>query len=75
MFVIQGGLRVLWFRKKSKLWTTIAVVTFLSVIFLYFVGYYTKTMCYDEDQYKAECYHGFLHFMGSVGHNGIAMLI
>ena len=73
--VIQGGLRVLWFRKKSKFWTSVAIITFLSVIFLYFAGYYTNTMCYDIDEQKANCYHGLLHLMGSVGHNGISMLL
>ena len=72
--VVQGGLRVLWFRKKRIMDYNCGCYIFECNIFIFCWILY-KNVCYDEDQYKAECYHGFLHFMGSVGHNGIAMLI
>ena len=46
--------------------------SFISVIVLFFYGYYNKKYCYDPDY--GNHYHCLLHFISSVGHHFIIFL-
>jgi hypothetical protein len=50
------------------------IITFLSVVFLYFYGYYVKKYCYHPDKYIASKYHFLIHILSSFGHHLITFL-
>ena len=53
---------------KNIIFMFIIVITFLSTIYLYYVGYMFNKYCYDPDKFKSECIHGILHFISMIGH-------
>ena len=53
---------------KNIIYMFIIIITFLSTIYLYYVGYIYNKYCYDPDKFKSECIHGILHFISMIGH-------
>tara|TARA_B100000927_G_scaffold289394_1_gene285935 strand:+ start:1565 stop:2041 length:477 start_codon:yes stop_codon:yes gene_type:complete len=53
---------------KNIIYMFIIIITFLSTIYLYYVGYIYNKYCYDPDKFKSECTHGILHFISMIGH-------
>lgn len=77
--VFYGG--YLFFEKCKHITSTsqiilaiIAIMTFLTTIYLYYYGYMNNTYCYHEDRYIGNLYHSLLHIIASVGHNIIVIL-
>jgi hypothetical protein len=54
---------------------TVAVLTFLLVIALYYGGYLTDSCCFDECKNSATFSHACMHFIGSVGHHCVIAAI
>jgi len=42
-------------------------------MYMYFVGYWTNTMCYAEDEKEGEYTHCLLHYICSLGHHCILL--
>lgn len=50
------------------------VTTFVSTIYLYYVGYVYKKYCYCENKESAQQFHALLHLISSLGHHMILLL-
>ncbi len=50
------------------------LATFITTIYLFYYGYYTKKYCYCYDENIANYYHSFLHILSSIGHIFITIL-
>jgi hypothetical protein len=48
---------------------SLIISTFLLTLYLFIYGYFTKSYCFDEDEYIGEQYHALLHFISSFGHH------
>lgn len=52
----------------------IILITFITVIYLYYFGYYNNKYCFDKNKKKSEKWHSLLHLISSIGHNLIIIL-
>jgi hypothetical protein len=52
----------------------VAFITFVFCIYLYFYGFFSKTMCFSEDKFIGNIYHCVMHIIGSLGHQFIIFL-
>lgn len=50
------------------------LLTFITTIYLFYYGYYTKKYCFCDDENRANYYHSFLHILSSLGHIFITIL-
>jgi len=71
--ILTGGLRLYENYYKSLETTLIIILCFLLVIYLYTYGYVCDKYCFDKS--NGHLYHGFLHFLSSLGHLFIISLI
>jgi hypothetical protein len=65
------------YNKMSKdkcLKITLIITSFLSVIFLFVYGYFTKKYCYNPDRCVGNQFHCLLHIISSIGHHFIIFL-
>jgi hypothetical protein len=53
---------------------SIIIITFLSCIYLYIYGFFTKKYCFCHEKCIAQKYHVIMHIIGSVGHHFIIFL-
>jgi uncharacterized membrane protein len=49
----------------------LAVITFTSVIIMYYYGYLTESLCFDNTH--GNTYHSCMHIIGSIGHHCIML--
>ena len=71
--IYQGGIRLFNNYHKSKILSIIVILSFISVVYLYFVGYIYSKYCFDKKY--GRFYHGLLHFQSCFGHLLIMLLI
>ena len=45
-----------------------SILTFLSTIYLFCVGYLLRMFCFCEDSERANQWHSYLHLLSSIGH-------
>jgi len=74
--VIYGFIQ---FRKKinmskNKIIIVLIILSFLLTIYLYYYGYISNTLCFDDNNITAEKWHCLLHLISSIGHNLIIIL-
>jgi hypothetical protein len=71
--VLYGGLMLYNKITIDNLHKVILIIaSFISVLVLFFYGYYNKKYCYDINY--SNHYHCLLHFISSVGHHFIIFL-
>jgi len=56
---------------SSVYYKLIAIITFLTVLSIFFGGYATSTLCWDSDKDIGSIYHSFIHIIVSAGHHFI----
>ena len=59
------------YEAKYRIHTLLLVcstLTFVSTIYLFFVGYWFRMFCYCEDSERANMWHSYLHLLSSIGH-------
>tara|TARA_Y100000816_G_scaffold28161_1_gene18033 strand:+ start:6273 stop:6695 length:423 start_codon:yes stop_codon:yes gene_type:complete len=74
LVVFIGGHR-LFSRWKNTPLHWFVVFTFLLTIYLYWYGYATQTLTWDEDKPTAYLSHVFMHSAGCLGHHSISLLL
>ncbi len=79
MYVVSYGAWCLWEKQsdhKLQLSSSLLVVvcTFVSVIYLYYGGYWMEQYCFCANQEQAEMWHGLVHMISCFGHNMIVLL-
>jgi len=68
------------FERKTELnnivitYSSLVVLTFLSIIYLYYYGYCYNKYCFNEDINSSQIYHSLLHVFASIGHFFITIL-
>jgi len=77
--VYQGGSEFFHYLslKSNNLYSTNSAITigsFLSVVYLYVYGYFTKTFCFDKST-VAHIYHSLLHVYTTIGHHSIISIL
>lgn len=73
--VFYGG--YVFYNKLDKpigLYHLVAIITFLGVIALYYLGYIQNQYCFDCDKTTADFYHGFVHLISCIGHICIVLM-
>jgi hypothetical protein len=74
-FVVTYGAYILYTKKHiDNFMLTLIVITFVSTIILYIIGYFTKHGCFHPNKCVSENYHCLLHFISSFGHQLIILL-
>lgn len=74
-FVITYGGYILYNKNNiDRFMLSLIVITFLSTIILYIVGYFTKHGCFHPKKCVSNNYHCLLHFISSFGHQLIILL-
>ena len=58
----------------SRIVSILIVVTFLSVFYLYYYGYYSKKYCFDENTNTCYKYHSIIHYISCFSHVLIMVL-
>lgn len=73
--VLCGGY-ILYNKRETdnQIQVVFIVMTFLSVIFLFFYGYCVNNYCYHPDKCVGDNYHCILHLISSLGHHLITFL-
>lgn len=71
--VLYGGtLLAINFTKSANKYkyfkTAFIVLSFLTVLYLYYYGYCTSNYCYDKNDFTASIYHSFVHVLTVIAH-------
>lgn len=77
--VYQGGSEFFHYLslKSNNLYSTNSVITigsFLTVVYLYVYGYFTKTFSFDKST-VAYLYHSLVHVYSTIGHHSIISIL
>jgi hypothetical protein len=62
------------FTKKHFLLSLTIVVTFLSIIVLYYYGYLYSCLCFSADTTQSYLFHSLIHYITTIGHCCIMLL-
>ena len=72
--VFTGGY-LLFLHNNFDIPTILAIIFFISNIYLYYFGFFCNKYVFDNDKNIAENFHSLLHLTGSLGHHCIISII
>jgi ABC-type uncharacterized transport system permease subunit len=77
--IITG--KILFYEKIMKctsnmyiLYVVFVIACYIVVIYLFYYGYLSSSLCFDKNEKIANTYHSLIHLISSIGHHFIILL-
>jgi hypothetical protein len=71
--VIGYGGYVFYSKNISRIFSSLIIGSFLTIMYLFYYGYKMSIYCYDPNENVSNGYHSLLHLISSIGHHLIIM--